>query len=656
LSVAVLMLAAGLRLWRIAELPPGLHHDEAFHLLSAEQIASGQALPVYITGNQGNEPLYAYLVSISLDILGPVSWAGRLVAAWVGILAVALTIRAGSEMFPGRGVGLAAGLVMAGWYWPLAMSRWGSQPILSAAAAAAAMAGLWRGLRTGSRWAYALGGLSLAAGLWAYAVFRLFPLVLVVAVVVYWVARKAARRQVALGALLAAFVAALIYAPLGLFFLRNPQWFFNRYSQVTQVSGGASGAQRLMDNTRLELAGLVLPGAGDQDWRQNLPGRPALDLVQIGLFGVGLALLAWRRSRWPQGITLLAWFAVGLSISVLTEFPPQSGRSVMATPAGALMMGAGLAGLWRWAGRQHLPLPQNPGLAGAGAQGLLAAALALSLASTVTDYFVRWANDPNLFIAFDTGLQWMAAQLRTAAPGTRLFETPVDRGYPTFEFTLGAEPYQRFETFNGRECFLVPGAALEPTDVAVIVSQDSSTVPALRAAYPDARLIGSISPNGAPYAVVYQVPAGATAHIALSQPREVVYAGSLYLLGDSLPGAPIRAGSVLTLQLAWRLALPTAADWTRFVHLIGPARADGSTIYAQRDSAPCDNSVRTWQWRGEEMVETVRVDVPADVPAGSYQVFTGWYDSGTQQRLPATDLAGKALGDTVPLGTVQVTQ
>jgi hypothetical protein len=30
LSTAVLLLAAVFRLWRIAELPPGLHSDEAF--------------------------------------------------------------------------------------------------------------------------------------------------------------------------------------------------------------------------------------------------------------------------------------------------------------------------------------------------------------------------------------------------------------------------------------------------------------------------------------------------------------------------------------------------------------------------------------------------------------------------------------------------
>jgi len=39
----VLLLAAVFRFWRIDELPPGLHSDEAFHLLNAQLIAAGRS-------------------------------------------------------------------------------------------------------------------------------------------------------------------------------------------------------------------------------------------------------------------------------------------------------------------------------------------------------------------------------------------------------------------------------------------------------------------------------------------------------------------------------------------------------------------------------------------------------------------------------------
>jgi hypothetical protein len=91
------------------------------------------------------------------------------------------------------------------------------------------------------------------------------------------------------------------------------------------------------------------------------------------------------------------------------------------------------------------------------------------------------------------------------------------------------------------------------------------------------------------------------------------------------------------------------------VHLIGPPQADGLILYAQVDSSPCDNAYPTWQWKpGEIVIEYVKVAVPAGVPPGSYQVYTGWYEPGTLQRLPVVDLAGRPLGDTIALETVQV--
>ena len=79
-SVAMLGLGALLHLAALATLPPGLHSDEAFHLLRALDIVNGVELPRYITGNQGNEPLMAYLSAGVIAIVGPVPWASRLVS------------------------------------------------------------------------------------------------------------------------------------------------------------------------------------------------------------------------------------------------------------------------------------------------------------------------------------------------------------------------------------------------------------------------------------------------------------------------------------------------------------------------------------------------------------------------------------------------
>ena len=255
LSTAVLVLAAAFRLWRLAELPPGLHSDEAFHLLNAQLIAAGRELPIFITGNNGNEPLFAYLSAIPLLILGPVTWAGRLAAAWAGLIGVAATMRLGSEMYPRQGIGWLAGAALATLYWHITFSRLGIQGILAATAAAATLAALWHGARTGQRWAFALAGIALGLGLASYVSFRLFGFVAAAAGLALMLAYPARRRRLLAGGAVAAGCAALVVSPLALFFIQNPELVLpalqrNDAAQLGPGCAEASGRQWAADTGR----------------------------------------------------------------------------------------------------------------------------------------------------------------------------------------------------------------------------------------------------------------------------------------------------------------------------------------------------------------------------------------------------------------------
>ena len=295
LSCGVLLLAATLRLWLIAHLPEGLYIDEAYHLLRAQEIIRSQTLPVFITGNNGYEPLFVYLVTVMLPILGPVTWVGRLVAAWLGLVGVAATIRVGKEFFPGRLTGALAGLTLATLAWSLAFSRFGSQPIVAATASAGALAAYWHGVRTRSKRAFVLAGVCAGLGLYGYVAFRFFPLIVMAAVLALLIARREAWRRWISGAAITLGVAALLFAPLALFFIQNPQWFLLRFSQTTSNLLGASDRLAALASNALKVIGGVFV-AGDPNWRHNLSGRPALDALQ-GVFlavGVAAALPAMR--------------------------------------------------------------------------------------------------------------------------------------------------------------------------------------------------------------------------------------------------------------------------------------------------------------------------------------------------------------------------
>ena len=48
-AVAIVLVAFAVRLFRVAELPPGFHFDEASELIDAGLIATGQLRPIYAT-------------------------------------------------------------------------------------------------------------------------------------------------------------------------------------------------------------------------------------------------------------------------------------------------------------------------------------------------------------------------------------------------------------------------------------------------------------------------------------------------------------------------------------------------------------------------------------------------------------------------------
>ena len=90
----IIVIAAGLRLWRIDAIPPGFHFDESFEGLEAWRILTDPAYrPIFLTGNFGVPPLNAYANTFTFGIFGALGGeagptAMRTTAAVFGILGV----------------------------------------------------------------------------------------------------------------------------------------------------------------------------------------------------------------------------------------------------------------------------------------------------------------------------------------------------------------------------------------------------------------------------------------------------------------------------------------------------------------------------------------------------------------------------------------
>ena len=691
---AIVALAAGLRFWQLAAIPPGYHYDEAFEGLEAWKLLTQPGYhPIFFHGNFGVEPLFIYLTALAFRLFGAGPTTQRAVAALLGTLTVpalyglARELRQADQRLS-RAFPLLSAAALALLYWHLHFSRLGIEPVWVPLLLVLAFWALWRGLRTGRLWLFAIAGLCLGLGFYAYPAGRLLPLLAAALVAWLLLVDRARLHRRWPGLMLTLLVGLLVLAPLAVHFWRYPQLLTLRTSQVA-VTGEGRGS--LLENAWHTLG--LWSVAGDADPRNNLPGRPALDAFVAVPFYLGLAVACWRifappvrteqRNRNPQwahravwGFVLLA-AVVMLVPTLLSEYAPHFRRALGVTPAAALLIGLGFSTLLSWgqqsrvakdgtASRRGLGasvprclsalVPQClsalvprclsalvprclsaslPQCLGASVPWCLAASLLLGSAFITTrDYFVRWAASPDLYYAFDVGL-WEIGQYVNGLPADELvYVTPRPATHTTLAFAW--REGQRTRHFDGRHAFVVPANAPlsgRPATYVIIGHEDFRGALLLRELYPQAQRVREFRDGGGRlYAEALRiVNTGETARVVQRQ-RPAIWNG-LRLIGYDLNAAAYRPGDIVYLQLWWACDAPLARDWKVFTHMLGPPRADGSPLWAGQDAEPGQGSVPTSTWQpGEVILDEYQLRLPEDAPPGEYWLEVGLYEGSSGER------------------------
>src|SRR5438045_417388 len=90
LLALVSLFAFCLRLYRLDEIPPGLHHDEALNGIEARALLTSGNRPIYIGTGFNGEPLLEYSMMLSEAAFGATPFAVRLPAALYGGLTIAI--------------------------------------------------------------------------------------------------------------------------------------------------------------------------------------------------------------------------------------------------------------------------------------------------------------------------------------------------------------------------------------------------------------------------------------------------------------------------------------------------------------------------------------------------------------------------------------
>jgi len=111
-------------------------------------------------------------------------------------------------------------------------------------------------------------------------------------------------------------------------------------------------------------------------------------------------------------------------------------------------------------------------------------------------------------------------------------------------------------------------------------------------------------------------------------------------------------GETITLTLHWEALRAPDGDFTAFVHLWRPG---DPTPLAQHDGPPREGWYPTSVWKtGDQVPDTHRLNIPADLAPGEYPLWAGWYRTADGVRLPANGPAGRYPHDLVPLGTLKI--
>jgi hypothetical protein len=724
--LAITLLGAAFRLYKIDSLPPGETYDPAFYGLDALAILQGER-PIYLESNFGREVMFSYLVASCVAVLGVGSLAIHVASAIAGILAIPATYWVAQEVLAGeskgllkRYGGLVAALFLALSYWHLGWSRYGVRAILVPLFTSVTMAAFWRGMRTGSRWAFAGCGVLLGLSAYTYQAAWLLPLLVVLGFAISFLClcqgraafrsaepssraqaegrsrrshsrrdeRSNLSRRVWKPALqysgIVFGIALVVFAPMGTYLVTHPDRSTERIDQV-YVFGDAQENKLGAFVRELLKTVLVFSFRGDQKPTINIPGRPALNPFFSLVFatGIGISLFTMRK---PSSLLLLAWLGVMSLPGVLAGQGPTAKRIIGTLPSVAMLIAVGALALRRWregqigtsdlrlggsgygfgvsAPRPELgPKAQPNGNPPHKVVLLVIAVLVVgggfvySGVRTYRDYFFTWARDPNLFIHFEGGLAAIGQYVAGRPAGERVYVSPVYVGHPSILFN--SRQRSDVEGYHGQHCLVLPTSASPGVTYIVVPHEDEVSLDALETYLDQGEVIGTGPLHyGHPYFVAVHVPAGAEAQIGPTHVLRANWDDKVQLLGYDISSPSVKRGESVQVTLHYQAQERIETDYTVFVQLLGPHNpATGSPLWSQDDSEPCRRYRPTSSWRVDErLVDRFKLAVPAQAPEGVYQIVVGFYDWRTKARLPVLDAAGQVLGDHVALTQVHVVQ
>ncbi len=599
----LLLVAAGLRLYALRDLPIGLDQDEIINAIAIRGILAGER-PVFITAGWGREPMYVYGVALVVSWVGDMVLGLRLTTAMFSMLFLAVAYVTARRL-----LGRAIAWITLGWlavsFWPLMTSRAGERNILLALFACLTIYGFDRALGHQSRaigWAGV--GLALGVTLWTYQSSRIMPLVLVAYAVYLAIAQRALFRAHWKGMLVGLVVGVLVTSPLLIFLVTHPgaeTGDFKTHSLRALQQGDWKPIVYAMLGT---LA--LFTVRGEIYWLHNIPGRPIFDGLGSALFYLGWLALLWSTvvKRKAQHILLLLWLSLGLIPAMMTD-PPSHHR--MTNVMAAVYMLPAL-------GAQMLAQLLDRRISTQASRSMFYLAILLVLASTALttahDFYRVWGIAPQVQDLRFARLAQLMRELENNPDRSPV----VVRGIyiediePLVPRALSDEPGLAFRWHDGTSQ-VIPGQVSRARYFDPASGLLERDVDALRRQWLErARL----APE------VWLAPPGDALPASVGMPakRPITFASRVEFLG-----AEVMPSRLVTYWRVLRDGSPSST--AMFVHLTTPDQ-----IIAQDDRL----GFPTHSWRvGDVFSQSFTLSVPQP-PPGQAWIELGLYDRATGQR------------------------
>lgn len=398
----IIVLAAFFRLYNLSETPPGLYPDEAMNGNNALEANATGDYKVFYPENNGREGLFINIQAIFLKYMPNTPETLRLPSAVFGILTVIGIYFLAKELFLDRSrkeretIALLSSFFLAISFWHVNFSRIGFRAIMAPFFAIFAIYFFLKAAQapenSGKKHYFlaALAGVFFGLGFYSYIAYRVLPLLFIFLIPFFYKNRDFWKVTFVF-----VFFTAIIAAPLGIYFLNNPQDFMGRTSQVS-VFNSESPIKTLTENTIKTLG--MFNFKGDGNWRHNYAGSPLLYWPAGILFLAGalVSLFSFKKSKGEKisAIVLFGWFLLAmLPVVISNEGLPHALRAILMIPPVFIFAGIGGEFVLRKM-REYSPVFRKLSFA------VSFIFIFLLILNSYQKYFISFANNKNTEGAF----------------------------------------------------------------------------------------------------------------------------------------------------------------------------------------------------------------------------------------------------------------